>query len=57
MGTTGHDKAQQPLHTSSSPEPVNIVVHSSNERDNATEENSTGTQEDMEDIQMSALFS
>ena len=57
MVTTGHDKAQQPLHNSPSLEEVNIVVHSSNERDNASEENNIGTQEDMEDIQMSALFS
>ena len=57
MATKGHEKAQQPLNTSPRPEPVHIVVHSSDKSGNAVEESSIGIQEDMEDIQMSSLFS
>ena len=61
MVTAGHAKAQQPLDTSPrpgpGPEPVHIVVHSTDQSGNAAEDSSIGTQEDMEDIQMSALFS
>ena len=53
----GYEKAQQPLDTSPRPKPVRIVVHSLDKSGNAVEQSSADTQEDMEDIPMSTLFS